>query len=271
MVNKELLEMIGISKVFSGTRALNKVNLKVHKGQVHALCGENGAGKSTLMKIIGGVHQPEEGEIFFEGKKVNFNNPKESQEAGIGLVHQELSLCPHMTVAENIYIGRLPKKKSTMVDYKSLYKKCQEVLDIFKVNFKPNQIVGTLNIAEQQIVEIAKAISLKCKVLILDEPTSSLTQPEAEVLFEIVEMLKNKGVSILYISHRMEEIFRICDKITILRDGEYIGTVKTADITENQIVNMMVGRNIENKYPSKSTDISKRDFKSREFSTKRNF
>ncbi|MCM3729195.1 sugar ABC transporter ATP-binding protein [Neobacillus cucumis] len=259
MDSNYLLEMKAISKYFPGTKALSNVNLFVEKGEVHSLVGENGAGKSTLMKIIGGVHQSEEGEIFFEGKKVNFQNPKGSQEVGIGLVHQELSLCPHMTVAENIFIGRLPKKKSTMVDYKSLYKKCQEVLDIFKVNFKPNQIVATLNIAEQQIVEIAKAISLNCKLLILDEPTSSLTQPEAEVLFEIVEMLKNNGVSILYISHRMEEIFRICDKITILRDGEYIGTVKTTDITENQIVNMMVGRNIENKYPPKSTKIIKKE------------
>ncbi|MBT2729571.1 sugar ABC transporter ATP-binding protein [Bacillus sp. ISL-75] len=259
MDSKYLLEMKAISKLFPGTKALSNVNVLVGKGEVHSLVGENGAGKSTLMKIIGGVHQPEEGDIFFEGKKVRFNNPKESQEAGIGLVHQELSLCAHMTVAENIYIGRLPKKKSTMVDYKNLYKSCQEVLDIFKVNFKPNQIVGTLNIAEQQIVEIAKAMSLNCKLLILDEPTSSLTQPEAEVLFEIVEMLKNKGVSILYISHRMDEIFRICDKVTILRDGEYIDTVKTTDITENQIVNMMVGRNIENKYPPKSTSITNKE------------
>ncbi|MFC0470961.1 sugar ABC transporter ATP-binding protein [Halalkalibacter kiskunsagensis] len=259
MDHKYLLKMKAITKVFPGTKALSNVNLLVEKGEVHSLVGENGAGKSTLMKIIGGVHQPEEGQIFFEGKKVRFTNPKESQEAGVGLVHQELSLCAHMTVAENIYIGRLPKKKSTMVDYKRLYKDCQEILDIFKVTFKPNQVVGTLNIAEQQIIEIAKAISLECKLLILDEPTSSLTQPESEVLFEIINMLKNKGVSILYISHRMEEIFRICDKVTVLRDGEYVGTIETKDSNENNIVSMMVGRDIDNKYPNKSTNVSKEE------------
>lgn len=252
-----LLEVRGVTKIFPGTKALSDVNIRVKKGEVHALMGENGAGKSTLMNIIAGVFPQDEGSIIFDGKEVYFNTPKEAQEAGIGFVHQELSLCPHLSVAENVYIGRLPKAIGDIVDYTRLYADCEEALRIFKTSIKPQQRVNELNVAEQQVVEIAKSISFNCKFLILDEPTSSLTEAETEVLFEVIRQLKERGISILYISHRMAEIFRICDTISVLRDGQYVGTVDVKDTNHDQIISMMVGRTISNLYPHKSENIGK--------------
>lgn len=258
MENKVLLEVKNVTKLYPGTRALSNVNLTVNKGEVHSLVGENGAGKSTLMKIIAGVTSLEEGQIVFEGKTIRFHNPREAQEAGIGLVHQELSLCPHLSVAENVFMGRLPKKGS-FIDYATLNKNCEKLLERFHVNFKPQQTVSALNVAEQQIVEIAKAISFNCKLLILDEPTSSLTQSESDVLFSIIDDLKRKGISVLYISHRMVEIFAICDKITVLRDGHLIKTLQTKECDVEQIIGLMVGREIGNIYPPKSQDIKQQE------------
>lgn len=262
-----LLRISGITKVFPGTKALSEVGLTVKKGEIHALMGENGAGKSTLMNIIAGVFPQDEGTIYFDGKEVYFNNPKEAQEAGIGFVHQELSLCPHLSVAENVYIGRLPKAMGDIVDFVKLHSDCEEALRIFKTNVKPQQKVNELNVAEQQVVEIAKATSFNCKLLILDEPTSSLTEAETEVLFDVIRHLKSIGISILYISHRMAEIFRICDTISVLRDGQYVGTVDVKDTDSDNIIKMMVGRTISNLYPQKSTDIGDELLKVENFST----
>ncbi len=249
-----LLEVKGVTKDFPGTRALNDVLLQVKYGEVHALCGENGAGKSTLMNIIGGVFAPTAGELFFEGKHIHPKNPRESQEIGIGFVHQELSLCSHLTVAENIYMGRLPHKNG-IVDYPKLWKDSDEVLKQFNASFKSSSLVSTLTVSEQQIVEIAKSVSLTCKLLILDEPTSSLTDKETERLFEVIKNLKKSGISILYISHRMAEIFEVCDTVTVFKDGCYVSNMNTKDIVSDDIIKAMVGRELGKLYPAKSSKI----------------
>lgn len=246
------LEVKNITKQFPGTMALNDVKLQIKKGEVHALCGENGAGKSTLMNLIGGVLQPTKGQIFFEGKKINPKNPKEAQEIGIGFVHQELSLCTHLTAAENVFIGRLPKK-GDKIDFPRLYKESDEILSKFGAGFSSKTLVSDLNVSEQQIVEIAKSISLNCKFLILDEPTSSLTDKETTKLFEIVKDISSQGISVLYISHRMAEIFEICHRVTVFKDGTYVTTMNTSEINSDDIIYAMVGREIANLYPPKSS------------------
>ena len=242
------LEVRGVTKVFPGTRALDQVQLQVRPGEVHALCGENGAGKSTLMNIIGGVFPPTEGEILFEGAPIAPRSPKEAQDIGIGFVHQELSLCPHLTAAENIFIGRLPHKGG-MIDFKRLWADADMVLKQFNANFPSSALVSELTVSEQQIIEIAKSVSLNCKLLILDEPTSSLTEKETARLFDLVKELSGRGISILYISHRMAEIFEICDRVTVFKDGTYVTTMDTGDICADDIIRAMVGRELGNLYP----------------------
>ena len=254
MSKEYLLEVKNITKLFPGTKALNEVKLQVEKGEVHALCGENGAGKSTLMNIIGGIFPPTSGQIFFEGKEILPKNPKEAQDLGIGFVHQELSLCPHLTAAENEFIGRLPRK-GDLIDFPKLFSDSDEILSKFGAGFSSKELVSDLNVSEQQIVEIAKSISLNCKFLILDEPTSSLTDNETVKLFEIVKDISKQGISVLYISHRMAEIFAICDRVTVFKDGTYITTMDTKDITQDDIINAMVGREIENLYPPKTNSF----------------
>lgn len=249
-----LLEVRDITKQFPGTKALDHVQMQVRKGEVHALCGENGAGKSTLMNIIGGVFPPTEGQIFFEGKEIFLKSPKEAQDIGIGFVHQELSLCPHLTAAENIYIGRLPHHRDR-IDFKTLFSDSDQILSRFGANFSSRTLVSDLNVSEQQIIEIAKAVSLNCKFLILDEPTSSLTERETRKLFEIIKDLREQGISILYISHRMPEIFAVCDKVTVFKDGTYVVSMETKETTADDIINAMVGRKIQNMYPPKSSKI----------------
>jgi len=258
----ELLRLNGITKIFPGTVALSDVSFSVNKAEIHAIVGENGAGKSTLMNIISGSLLPDKGEIYLEGKKVNIRSPRDAQNLGISIVHQELALCPHLTVAENIYIGRLPKKSAKIVDFKKLNQMSQEVLSLFdEVNIKPTDKVANLNVAQQQIVEIAKAITFNCKLLILDEPTSALSEADAAVLFKIIKDLKAKGITILYISHRLREIFELADRITVLRDGRYITTLNTAETNPDQVVSLMVGREIKEMYPPKSTSIGKEIFR----------
>ena len=252
------LEVRGVTKVFPGTRALDQVQLQVRPGEVHALCGENGAGKSTLMNIIGGVFPPTEGEILFEGAPIAPRNPKEAQDIGIGFVHQELSLCPHLTAAENIFIGRLPHKGG-MIDFKRLWADADMVLKQFNANFPSSALVSELTVSEQQIIEIAKSVSLNCKLLILDEPTSSLTEKETARLFDLVKELSGRGISILYISHRMAEIFEICDRVTVFKDGTYVTTMDTGDICADDIIRAMVGRELGNLYPTKSSCIAADD------------
>ena len=206
------------------------------------------------MNIIGGIFPPTSGQIFFEGKEILPKNPKEAQDLGIGFVHQELSLCPHLTAAENEFIGRLPRK-GDLIDFPKLFSDSDEILSKFGAGFSSKELVSDLNVSEQQIVEIAKSISLNCKFLILDEPTSSLTDNETVKLFEIVKDISKQGISVLYISHRMAEIFAICDRVTVFKDGTYITTMDTKDITQDDIINAMVGREIENLYPPKTNSF----------------
>ncbi len=255
MSGEYLLQVQEVTKIFPGTRALDKVQLQVKRGEVHALCGENGAGKSTLMNIIGGIFPPTEGKIMFEGKEILPRNPREAQEIGIGFVHQELSLCPHLTAAENIFIGRLPHNAFGKVDFKRLYADADEVLAQFGANFSSKTPVNKLTVSSQQLVEIAKSVSLNCKLLILDEPTSSLTDKETTKLFEVVRGLRDKGISVLYISHRMAEIFQICDRVTVFKDGMYVSTMDTKGINADDIIRAMVGRELTNLYPPKSSGI----------------
>ncbi len=250
-----ILKAENITKTFPGTKALSNVKIEVKVGEVHALVGENGAGKSTLMNIISGVFLPDEGRIIFKGEQVRFSNPNEAQMSGIGFVHQELALCPDISVAENIYMGRYEKGPLGIIKRKKLYADTKEILKMFKAGIKPDGKVGELNIAEQQIVEIAKSLSLKCRLLILDEPTSSLSDSETEILFDIIRKLRSEGISVLYISHRMAEIFEVCDRVTVLRDGCYIDTFNVSDVTPRQVVENMVGRELSDFYPPKSDEL----------------
>lgn len=256
-MNEEiLLKIKNISKQFTGTLALDNVSFEIKKGEVHALCGENGAGKSTLMNIIGGIFPPTSGELLYKGEKLSPRNPGESINAGIGFVHQELNLCEHLTAAENIYIGRLPRKRDK-INFNKLYEDSDEVLSRLGANFSSKSIVSDLTVSEQQLVEIAKSLSLECQLLILDEPTSSLTDNEADNLFKVVKKLRADGISIIYISHRMAEVFELCDSATILKDGQYVDTYNIADIDTDDIIRAMVGRELGDLYPAKSSNIDK--------------
>jgi ribose transport system ATP-binding protein len=245
------LEVRGIDKSFPGTRALSGVNFQLRKGEFHALVGENGAGKSTLMNIIDGVYTPDAGEIFVNGEKVEIKNPVDAQRLGIGFVHQEIALCPDVTVAENLYMASINTSKRLFVNYQELYRKTEETL-AYLHPIDPRKKVSELSISSQQVVEIAKALTLDCRILILDEPTAALTESETEALFGIMRRLKEQGISIIYISHRMAEVFGQCDRLSILRDGHYIGTYVTAETNSKEVVNKMVGREIGNLYPAKA-------------------
>ncbi len=247
------LEMRGVCKSFPGVKALDHAQLRLRPGTVHALMGENGAGKSTLMKCMFGIYEMDEGEVLFEGKPVKLNGPMEALNMGIAMVHQELQPIPARTIGENIFLGRYPMKKLfgiiPMVDHDKMYADTAELLKKVRMDFDPKRMLGTLSVSQMQSVEIAKAVSANCKVLILDEPTSSLTQNEVEALFRIVEDLKAEGVSIVYISHKMDEILRISDEVTIMRDGQYVGTWDAKDLTTDLIITRMVGRELTNLYP----------------------
>jgi len=245
---EKVLEMKNITKTFPGVKALDKVNFSLKKGEVHALLGENGAGKSTLMKVLNGIHQRDEGEIILRGKSVEFNDTKEAQNAGLAIIHQELELIPHLNVAENIFLGR-EEKKGVFIDYKKLYQNTEDVLNMLGVNIDPKSKIKDLNIGSQQMVEIAKAVSQDAEILVMDEPTSSLTNQEIEILFKLIERLKDQDIAIVYISHRLEEVFEICDRVTVLRDGEFVGEVETVETDEDELINMMVGRTIEDRFP----------------------
>jgi ribose transport system ATP-binding protein len=245
-----------ICKSFPGTQALKGVSLEIKEGEIHSLVGENGAGKSTLVNIISGVLSADTGKVFLQGDEVHYHNPSDAQRAGVGFVHQELALCPHVTVADNVFFGRLPQKMG-IVDRKALNEKARKVLEPFGANIRPEQKVADLSIAQQQIVEIARALSLDCKIVIFDEPTSSLNENEAESLFEIIKDIKKKGIGVIYISHKLSEIYAMCDRITVLRDGNKIATHNVADITAKKVISEMVGREIGNLYPPKSEELGK--------------
>ncbi len=246
-----IMEARGIYRSFHGIYALEDINLKVYPGEIHAICGENGAGKSTLMNILSGSLIPDKGEIYFEGARRIFKSPKDAQVLGISIVHQELNLCPNLSVAENIFIGNTPVKSFEIVDKKKMVRDSLSVLEKFNADIDPNEIVGNLSVSRQQMVEIAKASSMNCKVLILDEPTSALTENEVEVLFKNLDMLRKNNIAILYISHRLNEIFRICQKVTVLRDGKFIRTDKVKDVTQEDVIASMVGRKLNQIYPEK--------------------
>ena len=249
------IEMRGIDKSFGGNAVLKNAGFLLDDGEVHALMGENGAGKSTLMKILTGVYTKDAGQVIVDGKEVCYNNPQEAEKAGIVFIHQELNVLFDLTVEENMFLGKEIKKVFGICDRKAMRKRVQEILDMLGVDIDPTQRMDELSIGQQQMIEIAKALMIDAKVLIMDEPTAALTQSETEVLFKVVNSLRKKGVSIVYISHRMEEIFELCDRITILRDGTYIDTKRIADIDMNDIVKMMIGREIGERYPVRNSKI----------------
>lgn len=256
-MNEYRLEMQDVSKSFPGVKALDHARLKLKPGTVHALMGENGAGKSTLMKCMFGIYKMDEGEIIYEGKKVNISDPLHALKLGIAMVHQELQPITERSVAENIYVGRYPMKKLLgffpVVDHDKMYANTKELLAKVHMDFDPKQKLGSLSVSQMQSVEIAKAVSADCKVLILDEPTSSLSQREVDTLFAIISELKAEGVSIVYISHKMDEILRISDEVTIMRDGKYIGTWDAKELTTDKIITQMVGRPLSKLFPAKSS------------------
>ncbi|EIO3984122.1 galactose/methyl galactoside ABC transporter ATP-binding protein MglA [Vibrio vulnificus] len=254
MVNQTrefLLEMTGVSKEFPGVKALDKVNLKVRPHSIHALMGENGAGKSTLLKCLFGIYEKNEGNILFLGKEVNFTSSKEALESGVSMVHQELNQVKQCSVMDNIWLGRYPKK-GFFVDHDKMYRDTKEIFAELDIDIDPKVKVATLSVSQMQMVEIAKAFSYDAKIVIMDEPTSSLTEKEVGHLFTIINKLKEKGCGVVYISHKMEEIFAICDEITILRDGQWVDTRPLKGLDMDQIIAMMVGRELTHRFPEKT-------------------
>lgn len=245
----ELLRMEHISKSFPGVKALSDVSLTLNEGEVHALCGENGAGKSTLMKVLSGVYHAEEGEIFIGEEQVTIENTKKAQELGISIIFQEFNLCSQLSVADNIWLDR-QAKRGPFVDDRKMYQETQAILEDLGLHISPKALVRSLSVAEQQMVEIAKAISFHSKILVLDEPTAALTESEIDRLFAIIHKLKEKGVGMFYISHRLEELARITDRVSVIRDGQYIGTRNYADVTIDELVQTMVGRELTAKFPA---------------------
>lgn len=245
---EELFRMEGISKSFPGVKALDNVSFSVNKGEVHGLVGENGAGKSTLMKVMSGVYQADEGRIFIEGQEVKINNISKAHELGVAIIFQELNLLPHLSVADNIFVGRQPKK-GPFIDDRKMHQEAKRVLDELGIKINTHATLSTLSVAQQQMVEIAKAISMNSKILVLDEPSAALTDKEIDQLFVILRNLQKKGMGMVYISHRMEELEQICERVTVIRDGQYIGTRNYKDISMDELVKMIVGRSLEDKYP----------------------
>ncbi|MFT4574387.1 MAG: ABC-type sugar transport system ATPase subunit, partial [Marinomonas primoryensis] len=240
-----VLRLENIVKTFPGVRALDGVFLSVLPGEVHALMGENGAGKSTLMKVLGGIYQPDEGQVIVNESPVVMNGPLEAKALGIVFIHQELSLAEELSVAENVYLGELPTKGFGRVDWHELYQRTDVILAKLKVGFDAKTLVKDLSIANQQMVEIARALTVEAKVVIFDEPTASLTDAEKRVLFDVISDLQANDVGVVYISHRMEEIFKITDRISVLRDGQYQGSVATKDTDEEGVTQMMIGRKLD--------------------------
>ena len=243
--------MIDVSKSFPGVKALDNVNLRVRPHSVHALMGENGAGKSTLLKCLFGIYEKDQGKIFFKGEEVNFTSSKEALENGVSMVHQELNLVLQRTVMDNMWLGRYPTK-GWFIDHGKMYDDTKRIFDELDIDIDPRVKVGTLSVSQMQMIEIAKAFSYDAKIVIMDEPTSSLTEKEVNHLFKIINKLKDKGCGIVYISHKMEEIFQLCDEITILRDGQWVATQPLKGMTMDQIIGMMVGRELTQRFPEKT-------------------
>lgn len=249
---ENIIEFKNITKKYPGVIALDEVSISIRKGEIHAIVGENGAGKSTLMNILGGEIQPDKGEICYNGKIVNIPNPNFAISIGISIVYQELKLCPNLSVVENIYLGR-EKESGMRINWKALNEKCRKVFQSLKVEINPKSLVRTLSIAKQQLVEIAKAISLNAEVLIMDEPNSALTLSETENLFRNLRGLKEQGVTIIFISHRLEEVFNISDRISVLRDGKYLGTFDTGETNFDEIVTLIAGKKLSSELSDKKS------------------
>jgi len=243
--------MIDVSKSFPGVKALDNVNLRVRPHSVHALMGENGAGKSTLLKCLFGIYEKDQGKIFFKGQEINFTSSKEALENGVSMVHQELNLVLQRTVMDNMWLGRYPTK-GWFIDHGKMYDDTKRIFDELDIDIDPKVKVATLSVSQMQMIEIAKAFSYDAKIVIMDEPTSSLTEKEVNHLFKIINKLKDKGCGIVYISHKMEEIFQLCDEITILRDGQWVATQPLKGMTMDQIIGMMVGRELTQRFPEKT-------------------
>jgi len=242
--NNIVLQAKGISKTFGGIKALDGVDLVVYQGQVNAIVGENGAGKSTLMKVLTGVYQEYDGQIILDGRKVTFTNPKEAQNNGIAIIHQELNLIPYLSVAENIFLGREFINRLGLIDYKGMYGETKKLLERLDLHINPRIQVSSLRIGQQQIVEIAHALSLDARIVIMDEPTSAISEHEIKVLFDLIRSLKAQGVAIVYITHKLDELFQIADSVTVLRDGKLVGFRSLENVTHDDIVRMMVGRDL---------------------------
>lgn len=265
------IEMRGIDKSFGSNQVLKQAGFTLESGEVHALMGENGAGKSTLMKILTGVYTKDAGTVLVDGKEVNYKNPQEAEKAGIVFIYQELNVMFDLTVEENLFMGKEIHGKFGICDKKAMQKKAQEALNILGVNISPKTVMAELSVGQQQMVEICKALMADAKVIIMDEPTAALTQSETVALFKVIESLRKKGVSMVYISHRMEEIFELCDRITVLRDGSYTGVKNIPETNMNEIVKMMIGREIGERYPSRNVKIGKEVLKVKELTRKGTF
>lgn len=260
-MNKKIpmLKMEGVSKIFPGVKALDNVHMEAYGGEVTALMGENGAGKSTLMKILSGVYVKDEGKIFIEGEEVEIKGIKSAEGYGITIIHQEMSVINNLTIAENMFLGNEKYDSFTRkIKKKELIERSKLFLEQIGCNLDPNKLVSSINVGEKQMVEIAKALTKNARVIIMDEPTTALTDVETKSLFKVIENLKKKGIAIIYISHRMEEIFTICDRVEVLRDGKYAGNALIKDIDNNKLISMMVGRTIEDQFPYKETKKGKK-------------
>lgn len=252
-----LLEVVNVSKAYSSVKALNDVSLRIRPGTVHTVMGENGAGKSTLMKIIAGIVQPDSGEMILNGEKVKFANPRDALRHGISMIHQELTPIPEMTIAENIFLGREPVKLGNMmIDYKRMNREVERLLNEMSIKLDPRMKMKNLTVSETQMIEIAKAMFTDPKLIIMDEPTSAITSREVETLFVLIEMLKSKGCSIMYISHKMDEVFRISDEITIMRDGNYVGSYLASELNYELLIKKMVDRELKDVFPARKAQIA---------------
>lgn len=269
MTTEPLVQMRDISKSFSGNKVLDYVQFEVMPGEIHALMGENGAGKSTLIKILTGIYQRDSGTVMIKGKEVHFHNPKEAELEGIAVIHQELNIIPYLTVAENMFLGNeLTIGKTGILKIKEMKKKTREYLNRLGIDLDPDIEAGQLSVGQQQMIEIARAIAADTEVLIMDEPTAALTNREIEALFKVILSLKEQGVGIVYISHRMEEIFQICDRISVLRDGEFVGVKQIKDTNFEEIVRMMVGRELGDRFPQRNVELGPEQFRIENFTCK---
>ncbi len=263
-----LLKMENIRKTFPGVVALDNVNMDLYRGEVHAICGENGAGKSTLMKILSGIYQPDSGALYLKGQKTSIHGTQSAQQLGICIIHQELNLAPHLTVAQNMFLGREPMIYGKIIDEKKLNRMATEILQSLHLDIKPTTLVKDLSVSKQQMVEICKALSVESQILIMDEPTSALSEAEIDELFKIIHKLKTEGVGIFYISHRLEELKHIVDRISVLRDGCYIGTWEYGQLSLDEIIAKMVGRTLSDKFPHRDSTIGEIVFEVRNISRK---